>query len=146
MESRKIRFLCGENVGTETLAAQSSLGFGKLPRVGIKTDEVPARSDPGQQTARVSSKAQCAINSNFPWTRIENLEDFIYHDWHMAAGRRFSRCQHAGERVGISREFLVFLIKPPRVFAGVARAAAVRDFLAQSSLYFLLEPLAFETE
>jgi len=101
MESRKIRFSCGKNIDTETLAAQSSLGFWKLQRIGIKTDDMPARSYTAEKSARVSAKAQCAIDSNIRGPRIENLEDFIDHDWHMTTSRSLARGAHAGERLGI---------------------------------------------
>jgi hypothetical protein len=145
-ESGEIRFPCGEDLATEPLCAQSGFRFRQLQRVGIESEDMPTGNHTPKETACMPSKSQCAIDSGVAGTRIKDLEDFLDHDWHVGAGRCFSRCQHAGESVGIAREFLVFLIKPPRVFAEVTRAAAVRDFFAQSSLYFLLEPLAFETE
>ena len=146
MESGEIRFPCGENLLIETLGTQSGLGLGKLQRVRIKADDMPARSDEREKAPCVPAEAQCAIKSDISGTGIQNLENFLDHDWHMAAGRSLARSENTGKGFGISREFLVFLIKPSRVFAGVARPATVRGLFAQSSLYFLFDPRDFETE
>ena len=45
MESGEIRFPCRENLVIEALGTQGSLGLGKLQRVGIKADDMPARSN-----------------------------------------------------------------------------------------------------
>ena len=146
MNSGEVRPSQRESTGDNALLMQGRFRFRNFQRIGIKADEVSGRKDSLKQATSVSSKTQSAINADLTRTRIQYFENFIDHDRHMPTGRCLTRGENASNRIGIAFEFLVFLIKPSRVLARIAGASAVRSLLVQSSLYFLFDPRALETE
>ena len=77
-----------------------------------------------------------AIDRDFARLRLEDIQNFLDHDRAMRAGRCFARRQDFRDSICVTRRivFFVFLFEPARVFAGVARAAAVRSGLRRIGL------------
>jgi hypothetical protein len=146
MNSSEVRPSQRERTGDKALFMQGRFRFGNLQGIGIKANEVSGGKDSLKKATRVATKTQRAINADLARRRIENFENFIDHDRHMPASRGLTRGENTSNRIGIALKFLVFLIKPSRVLTRIARPSAVRSLLVQSSLYFLFDPRALETE
>src|SRR5262249_12440835 len=99
----------------------------KSDRICVKAQQTSAGLDTSENFLRVSAVSNRAIDSNFTWFWREHFENFRNHDGPMRAGGRFAGgddfCD--GVRVTLRVVLFVFFFEATRIFAGVARAAAM---------------------
>ena len=93
-----------------------------------------------KHTGAVAAVSECCIKSVLSWLDLEKIEDFLYENRDMHAGRCASLLDHMlnGPLIFLRIQFFVFLIVIPRMCAFVADAAFVffLFFHKMFSLYF----------
>ena len=117
----------GESVRPKAEGAEASFGLGELNRIGVEAEEASTGLEAGKEFLRVAAVAERAIDCDIAGLGGECFQDFRDHDGPVHARGRLAGGEDFRDRPGVALRvaLLVFLIEAPRVFASVARTAAV---------------------
>ena len=128
MEAGEVDADGGEEFRTITGCAKPGLGSGELDGIDVESDEAAVRSEEWEEEFGVAAVAEGAVDDDVTGSGGKHFEDFPDHDGSRGAGGGFPGGDDLGDCFGVAGRivFLVLLIEPARIPAGISGAAPVR--------------------